>query len=150
MCSYLRICIQNPTLRNINYVIFARVNFSLLSSSFWFARLFFFIPAHTIIECILFFKYFFNKNKLCIIMHVFYKKYKHISLHLAFFDELIIFFFETCESSTFLWVYQKYQNNILVLFITILQRWPNVGPMMYSHWPTILVTIVEVISWHWP
>ena len=47
-------------------------------------------------------------------MHVFYKKYKHISLYWAYFDYLIILSFETCESSAFLRVYQKYKNIFLV------------------------------------
>ena len=53
-------------------------------------------------------------------MHVFYKKYKHISPYLAFFINLSL------SSSKHVGLAHLCEHK------TILQRWPNVGPMMYS------------------
>ena len=61
-------------------------------------------------------------------MHVFYKKYKHISLYSAFLVNLS-FSSSKHVSSAFLWVYKKYKNNFLVRFCNYLtalaQCWAN-------------------------
>ena len=139
MFSYHRIWIRNPTFRNINYVIFARVNVSLLSSSIWYASLIFFYScAYDNWMCIIL-SIFFYYNQLCMCMY--FTKNINISVCTSFSSSKYKNLAHSCErikiSKYFLILFYNY-------FTTLAQSWAN---KVFS---TILGTRVEVISWHWP